>query len=292
MEQFIKLVSKENKLQSKYLKKREKTDKEQKELEEILKFFLINCEYSLGFLVESYLFVNSMIMEEQRFFLKNGHYRNKSFDEVNRQVYQNEEYMTKYMCGLTLTDYVWDNHIKLFHYFEEKIATISGKKYLEIGPGFGQYLLKAITYADFDEYVAIDISLASIQRCLEYLKYQNVELDKIRILMRDFLDYFSDEKFDCIVMGEVLEHLEGPVIALKKIYDLLEKEGSVFITTAINAPTVDHIYLFSSVQDVLDMVESVGFKVVDCLCVVAGNVSIQKAEKQKRTINIALVLNK
>lgn len=292
VERFIKLVSYKNKLQLKYLKNWEATDKEQEELEEVLDFFISNCGYTLEYLVDSYLFVNSMIMEEQRFFLKNGHYRNKSFDEVNQYIYQNKEYMSKYMCGLTLTDYMWINHIKLLRYFEEKIFNIKGKKYLEIGPGFGQFLIKSIVGAKFDEYLAIDISLTSVQRCLEYLKYKNIKLDKVSILTKNFMEYSSDEKFDCIVMGEVLEHLENPVFALEKIYDLLEKKGYLFITTAINAPTIDHIYLFSSVGDVLDMISSVGFNVVDYLCVAAGDVSIEKAEKQKRTINIALMLNK
>ncbi|MEY8377267.1 class I SAM-dependent methyltransferase [Lachnospiraceae bacterium 56-18] len=292
VEQFRKLVSCKNKLQSKYLKKWEISDKEKEDLEAVLGFFIKNCGYSLEFLVDSYLFVNSMIMEEQRFFLKNGHYRNKSFTEVNQQVYQNKEYMSKYMCGLTLTDYIWINHIKLLRFFEDKISAVSGKKYLEIGPGFGQYLIKSMIRAGFNEYTAIDISETSVRSCMEYLKYQNIKSDKIRILTRDFMEYSSEEKFDCIVMGEVLEHLEDPELALEKIFCLLEKRGCLFVTTAVNAPTIDHIYLFRSVGEVLDIINNAGFKVMDYLCVAAGDVSIEKAEKQKRTINIALMLNK
>ena len=60
----------------------------------------------------------------------------------------------------------------------------------------------------------------------------------------------------------------------------------------INGPTIDHIYLFRSVEEVLDMVEQAGFKIQDYICATEGNASMEKAIKKKMTIDIAMLLKK
>ena len=93
-------------------------------------------------------------------------------------------------------------------------------------------------------------------------------------------------------MGEVLEHVEKPLEMLEKIYELISEKGKAFITTVINAPTLDHIYLFRNIEEVLEIAKSAGFKVVDYFCSTAGDISIEKAIKKKQAINIAMILCK
>lgn len=58
--------------------------------------------------------------------------------------------------------------------------------------------------------------------------------------------------------------------------------GTAFITTVINAPAVDHIFLFSTVQEVLDMVKMAGFRICDYMCAAVGGITVEKAEKKHK----------
>lgn len=293
VEKFIEIVSQKNRLQKKYLKRWEGTEKEKKDLENLLNFYISQYHYSLDYLAESYLFLNSTMMEEERYFYKHGKYRNSSFQEVNRLVYQNSEYMERYMCGLAISDYIWMNHIKLLRYFETNLYQFTGDQYLEIGPGFGQYFIKAIQKDKFKKYLAVDISPTSVQKSRDYLQYHGFLCgDQYDVRLKDFLEFTSKDRFDCIVMGEVLEHMEQPEKALEKICFLLRDNGKAFLTTAINSPALDHIYHFPTIKSVLDMVEKTGFVVEDSICAAAGNVSLEKAEKIKSSINIGMILGK
>lgn len=293
VDEFLEIISEKNSFQKKYLKKWCVTESEKNDFAHLLDFYINQYHFTLDFLAESYLFLNITMIEEQRYFLKHGKYRNSSFEEVNKSVYQNPEYMEKYMCGLSISDYIWINHVKLLRYFEESLDKVSGEKYLEIGPGFGQYLIKAIKRNNFKTYLAVDISPVSVQKSKDYLKYNGFECgDRNNIVNMDFFDFSSEFKFDYIVMGEVLEHVEEPIVVLKKVYLLLNNEGKAFITTVVNSPAFDHIYLFSSIKSVVNMVEDAGFVVEDYICTSANNVAIEKAEKMKSSINIAMILKK
>lgn len=291
LKEFFEKVSENNIFHRNYLKNWEATDSEKRELNIILNFFVEVFHYSMDFIIEAYLFTNNMIMEETYYFIRNGRYRNSTFEEVNRLVYDNSDYMRKYMMGLSVSDYIWTGHLKLLRYFEENCGKFSGGGYLEIGPGFGQYLVKALLNCDFDRYYACDVSETSVDGSNKYLKYRELS-DKCTVIKKDFFLFDSAEKFDCVVMGEVLEHVEQPLLMLRKIHEILSEGGKAFITTVINAPVVDHIYLFSNIEQVLTLVTDANFVIKDYICTTERNISIEAALKKKQIINIALILEK
>lgn len=221
LEEFLDIVSRESPFQKRYLEKWDLKESEKEELETFLKFFVEYYGYTINELADNYLFINNMIMEETLYFKRNGTYRHSTLKSVEEQVYKNEEYMTKYMCGLSISDYIWAPHIKMLRYFEDSIKEMHGERYLEIGPGFGQYLLRAISGGQFQELLAVDLSETSVKKCRDYMAYRHVPMDVCKIQNMDFFDFSSEEMFDCIVMGEVLEHVEAPLKMLEKIYDLL-----------------------------------------------------------------------
>lgn len=288
---FIDEVSEKSELQKKYLENWQITDDEIDELNIILHFFIEEFNYEMDFIVDAYLFINNMAMEETYYFIRNGKYRNSTFEEVNEIVYANPEYMKKYMMGLSILDYTSSFHLKMLRYFENNMNMFSGKRYLEIGPGFGQYLIKVILNCNFEKFCACDISKTSVDGSNAYLKYRNLS-DKCTVIEKDFFQFVSEESFDCILMGEVLEHVEQPLMMLNKIYELLNRGGKAFITTVINTPTVDHISLFSSIEQVVDLVKDAGFKVIDYMYATEGNLSLEKVVKRKQAISIALILEK
>ncbi len=305
LQDFINIVSEGSSFQKAYLEEWSKNAYYKKELELLLEFYLNQCGYDLAFLAEAYNFINEMVMEETYYFIQNGTYRHSTFAEVNDRVYQNKEYMTKYMCGLTISDHIWHQHIEMLSYFEAFLGNASGDRYLEIGPGFGQYLLRAIEKDGFKRYLAVDLSEASVQGCKNFIKYRNkarketvqIALEenmegKYAVLQKNFFEFDAKEKFDCIVMGEVLEHVEEPLQMLEKISSLLTKDGTAFLTTVINAPAIDHIYLFSTIDEVLEMVKDAGLQVKDYICAVAGNMPLEQALRKKRAITIAMIAEK
>ncbi len=288
---FIKKVSARSELQNKYFDNWKATDSERRELDTILHFFVEILGYDMDYIVESYLFINNMVMEETYYFIQNGKYRNSTFEEVNKIVYDNPDYMEKYMMGLSISDYVWISHIKMLRYFKKCSNMFTGNRYLEIGPGFGQYLVTAILSCDIEKYHACDISRTSVDRCNRYLAYRNLS-DQCTVIEKDCFKYVSEDEFDCIVMGEVLEHVERPLLMLEKIYELLREGGHAFITTVINAPAVDHISLFESIEQVLNLAGDAGFTIVDHMYATEGDIPLEKAVIRKQAINIAMILKK
>jgi 2-polyprenyl-3-methyl-5-hydroxy-6-metoxy-1,4-benzoquinol methylase len=66
---------------------------------------------------------------------------------------------------------------------------------------------------------------------------------------------------DWLICVELLEHLEVPLLLVQALRKMLAPGGKAFIATAINAPNSDHIYLFRSVDEVVEMLRMGGFTV-------------------------------
>lgn len=289
--ELIEYISKHDSRQKKYLAEWPASNSEKKELEEIISFLMEKRSFSIEQIADSYIYLNKMVMEETYYFLKNNRYRNSSFEEVEAFVYGNREYMEKYMTGLVVSDYIWINHLKIVRFFKNNIHLFSGERYLEIGPGFGQYLIKIIRQNSHRFYYAIDLSDTSVEGCNQFLDYSKLS-EWCHVQKKDFFEYDPSQKFSTILMGEVLEHVEQPLKMLKKIYELLEDSGRAFITTVINAPAIDHIYLWRTADEILSMATKAGFNVEKYLCSTEGDVDLERAEKHRRAINIAMILRK
>lgn len=296
VDEFIRMLAGRNQFQKRLLQEQELNEEERQGLKNVLAFYMERQGYSLELLAEAWYFINDMVMEETYYFVKNGRYRYSAFKEVNEKVYQNAGYMKKYMIGLAISDYLWVQHRKIFQWFGKVLESCekSGDSngYLEIGPGLGQYLVRALKSKCFSDYLAVDLSPTSVKQCEEYLSYLGMDKTGYRIQQGDFFGFPAEKQFDFVVMGEVLEHVEQPETMLEKINSLLSKIGMAFITTVINAPAIDHIYLFHSKEEVLGMAQRAGFLVEDYICVTAGDIPLEKAVKHKFAVDIAMVLRK
>lgn len=292
--ELISIISKQNMLQGKYLENASSnlTAIERAGLENLINFYL-HEKHSLLDQAEAYLRFLEDTMEEQKYFIENGHYRYSTFKEVANDVYYDKEYMTKYMIGLALSNYLWSNHLEILRWYSAKIKSLRGSKYLEIGPGHGEYFVQAIKNSEFKKYTAVDISETSVNITKNFVEYSLKDQKKdYQVICRDFFTFTAEDKYDAIIMGEVLEHVEEPRAFLKKIAELAHQDTFVYVTTVINAPARDHIYLFKTIEAVLEMATEIGFKVVDYITPTGNNMPLEKAIKRKAPINIALVLQK
>ena len=214
----------------------------------------------LPYALDCYLQMCSDMMYEQIRFAETGAYTSTSFDEVNERVYGNPEIMGYYMHGLLVSQYLWEHHYNVLQFFFNNINKYSKgvKHVLEIGGGHGLYTNEIIQHFNFDfSYTMVDISQTSINMSKAFVKG-----NKVDYLLMDVYKYESDKKFDFIIMGEVLEHVENPLGLMKKLYTLAADNVTAFITAPCNSPTIDHIYLFKHPGEITALLNDAGWDVI------------------------------
>ncbi|MCR6570887.1 class I SAM-dependent methyltransferase [Campylobacter insulaenigrae] len=287
------LIAIKNPIHSKYLNKIKLDEEDKKEFEKLINFYLQNS-ITLDELCECYLTILNDTLEETKFFIEHGCYRYNKFDEVKNKVYFNEKYMKKYMVGLALSSYIWIAHIKVRKYFQDYIdSTNLNGNYFEIGPGHGEFFVKALKSLKFKYYLGLDLSPTSCELTKNMVENQvNDLVKKCEFLCKDFFQFDFDKKADLMVVGEVLEHVENPLMFLQRSKELLSDNGEIFATIPINAPAIDHIYLFSHPNEIFDMVKNANLQVKQYECFMANDYSLEKALKFKNAITMAIVLTK
>lgn len=245
---------------------------------------------TLDYAIDCYLQMISDMNYETVQFLRSGEYTSKSFEEVNKRVYDNPDVMEYYMNGLLLSQFLWSHHYEVLTYFDKIIKQSSSAitNYLEVGGGHGLYISEAINeIGNQTKYDLLDISESSIN-----VAKKMIQNDDVTYIHSDIFDYNPETKYDFINMGEVLEHVEDPIKLLKKLYSLLTENGRLFITTPTNAPAIDHIYLFKNAEEIRNIISLAGFNIVDEFCVYSEDVTPERAEKLKIAMMYASLLSK
>src|SRR5262249_4559020 len=107
------------------------------------------------------------------------------------------------------------------------------------------------------------------------------------IIEADFLRFEPDAAFSCIVMGEVLEHVERPELFLEKIARLSKDDTHIYVTTAINSPAIDHIYLFRTAAEVEQLMQQCGLEITDKLYLPHPGVTLEEAYARAMSVNVA-----
>ncbi len=248
---------------------------------------------TVAYLAECYLTIVGDTLREQIYFQKHKKYRYSTFAEVGDSVYFNEEYMSFYMYGLAITSYLWPNHLDLFRFFRETLPTNKTGKYLEIGPGHGYFFMTAMEQSKFDTFTGVDISETSIAMTRALIEHFGTDKKPFDLVCMDFLKTdLPANGFDAVVMGEVLEHVEQPELFLKQIARLANKDAHIFVTTCINAPAVDHIYLFKTPDELVKMFDACGLKIKSQLIRPYEGKTEAESLAQLLPINVAYVLEK
>lgn len=253
--------------------------------------YCLSAGFDYGYLAECYNTIVRDTLKEQFYFQRYGRYRHSSYADVAASVYQNEDYMKRYMYGLALTTYLWPNHRTIHRCFIDAFPRQQSGQYLEIGPGHGVYFMNAMRLGKYRRHVGIDISPTSIALTKSLLSSGNFgHFSNYEFVCADFLADQIDDRFQAVVMGEVLEHVENPLGFLKKIRALTDHKAFVFVTTAINAPAIDHIYLYDSPEAVTKMAVAAGFRVLKAETAPYPGLTLHQSLVNKLPINIALVM--
>ena len=103
----------------------------------------------------------------------------------------------------------------------------SGIKLLSLGLGHG--LTARELNAGLSGRLKRHVVLEGSREMIERFKRQPAPAPALDIVECFFEDFESDEKFDAIEMGFVLEHVEDPALLLRKYHGSLAAGGSLFI---------------------------------------------------------------
>ncbi len=103
-----------------------------------------------------------------------------------------------------------------------KLSTLTtGKSVLEVGIGRGEFIAVALEMGY--EIEAVEIVEDSCQTVADVLG--------VDIWCCDFLKFSTRKKYSIITMGDVLEHVTSPLLALKKAAAYLKKGGVLWLST-------------------------------------------------------------
>jgi 2-polyprenyl-3-methyl-5-hydroxy-6-metoxy-1,4-benzoquinol methylase len=268
-------------------------DGEAQSLERYLDY-CVGTGLTVRYLADCYMTIVGDTLREQIYFRQNGRYRHSTFAEVASSVYFDDDYMSSYMYGLAITDYLWPNHRAIFRFFRDTLPLDKQGSYLEIGPGHGYFLMTAATSSAYGAFTGVDISETSVALTRSIIDHSGVSAAKeVTVQCVDFLDADLDaDSWDAVVMGEVLEHVERPDVFLKQIAHLAKDDAYIFISTCINAPAVDHIYLFSDPTDLQDLFREAGLAIERAELRPYEGKTLQESLDERLAVNVAYVLRK
>jgi len=241
--------------------------------------YLHSINLTLDYSVKCYLKMLEDMIGERIKFIQNGTYSNTSFNEVEKMVYANPEVMTYHMHGLVLGQFLWFDQYERIKFFIENLQKYfqNSQKYLEIGGGHGLYINEATkllqTTIQFD---LIDISGSSLSLAKGILN-----TNRINYFHKNIFDFKNDDVYDFVTAGEVLEHMEEPIKLLIKIRDLLAETGVCYLTSPINSPMIDHIYLFNNEQEIRELIAKTGFEILQEKIVISEKIPPKIAYKYK-----------
>lgn len=176
------------------------------------------------------------------------------------------------------SEFDFDNKV-ILHWYPERIIAKTSKNsnVLELGIGHGYSCSLFENY--YADYTVIEGSEDMIS------KYKNDKNStKAKIIHSYFENFEKKEKYDVVIMGFILEHVDNPDLILKKFKELISENGKCYIAVpnaeclhrrfGAKAGLLDDVMQLSegdlafghkrlySVQSLEELLESCGYKVL------------------------------
>jgi SAM-dependent methyltransferase len=257
--------------------------------------FLRSRGQGLSDAVDAYLQLCSTIRRCQVDFLRTGRYPTASQDEAVERVYASPQTMTPYMIGLALSQFLWPAHYALFRFFAAAIRELGPgiRSYLEVGPGHGLFLDRALEEIGRPvDVTVVDISPTSLELTRAVMARFRPQLSGVRYVAGDVLQVRLDRRFDFVTMGEVLEHVPDPQVLLRWLHDVLAERGHAFVSTCANCPALDHLVQFNNLDEIRAQFHRAGLDVVRELALAAENMPVEEALAHRVTVNYCAILRR
>lgn len=199
-----------------------------------------------------------------------GSYEHSSFAEVYRDHYSQDDQMQGYLWGIFLTNFLWAHHMEItLQYHDRFLGTLQDDaRIVEIAPGHGAWGVAALDHLPGARLSGYDISPSSIQIAAAVALAAGVQ-DRAGYELRDALDLgqMEADSADACICCFLVEHLEHPDELFGVISHLLRTGGRAFVTGALTAAQVDHIYEFRRESELVSLAEAQGLRVLESLSV-------------------------
>jgi 2-polyprenyl-3-methyl-5-hydroxy-6-metoxy-1,4-benzoquinol methylase len=192
-----------------------------------------------------------------------GHYANKSFAEVYADHYSNEGTMDTYLWGIYLTNFLWAHHMEICLFYRDYfLKKLNSPSIVEIAPGHGGWGAWALDTLPGANLRGFDISSASIKIATSVSRAAGCN-GRAVYEERNALDLsqLPAETADAVICSFLIEHLEQPQQLMAVVHHLLKPKGVAFVTGALTAAQVDHIYEFRHESELVKMAEDHGLRV-------------------------------
>lgn len=199
-----------------------------------------------------------------------GRYASASFAEANAEVYSQRSVMDEYLWGVYLTNFLWAHHMEIMGMFQDRfLAPIpDGARIVELAPGHGGWGVWALHARPTATLTAFDISPSSMAIATRIATAAGVA-DRASYTLQNVLalSELPEASFDALICSFLVEHLEEPHRLFEVVQRVLKPGGTAFITGALTAAQVDHIYEFKRESELIALGEQHGLRVRETLSV-------------------------
>jgi 2-polyprenyl-3-methyl-5-hydroxy-6-metoxy-1,4-benzoquinol methylase len=235
----------------------------------LISFLTGDCPDNIEKACRGYISFCDTFKDKQWEFAHNQHYAESDFERVNEQVYQNLAYMSDVYYPALLFSYLFSsNYFAIYRNFCNLFIPLclarSGTS-LEVGIGHG-LLSSSLLHAN-SGLIGYGLDISPVAPEISKRVSSFFELaHPIATTIGDAAAHIPVQNgaaYQVMICAEVLEHLPDPARLLRNMYAALDDDGILFLTASINMESVDHLYLFHSDDEVLQMVEQCGFKPVN-----------------------------
>jgi len=197
-----------------------------------------------------------------------GQYQYQSFAEVNEIHYSQDSEMQGYLWGIYLTNFLWAHHLEICFFFRDRFLerASAAEELIEIAPGHGGWGAWALHVLDNATLRGFDISPTSIEIASSLTRAAGMGA-RAQYEERDALDLteLDEECADAGITSFLIEHLEDPAQLFRVINHLLRPGEIFFVTGALTAAQIDHIYEFRKESELVAMAEDSGLRVLETL---------------------------
>ena len=218
-------------------------------------------------------------------------YHFSSFEEAKKEIYDNPTVMeNRYLYGLLFSQAFWINHHLIFQWFNQKFCSALPKTgtVLEVPLGTGIFIGKFLQQNPFWTGQGYDISASAVTLSQKVLSKTLDQLTLPSLQQADIFKVDHKIKYDRIICGLLLDNVEDPRLLLHKLAELVTPNGKIFLTTNAWASTIDHLYLFKSVQEIKELLQEY-FEIEDDLAL--SILPSKPAEQEKNPVNYACILS-
>lgn len=244
-----------------------------------------------GEIAADYRWLCDQIREEEMYFARNDSYRYTSFQQTNAHVYSDDIFMKRYMNGLLFSHVLWYMHLSSLHFFTGRLsARLRGRdRVLEVGSGHGLMLYLALRDLGMAQATAWDLSAVSLEQTREALALLGMA-DRADLVVQDMHTAEpGGTPFDLVILSHLLEHLDDPVDALKRLRGVVARGGFLFVNIPLNAPMPDHLVLLRSPEEAAAIIEAGGFRVLEIASHTTQGVPLPKALRARTAVTCSII---